>query len=168
MRSGSFVLNTKDKECDALRFVHNALGIDESTAREARDRFIARHTARTRDRPKRGGRHRAMTRPGATLRSRETVKQINQEGRQVRATERQKWLASDLSNDEPWRIPTRVSNKTVCNWFHALGFHEAELKPGYPKTEESKAHIREYLKRLHKVFPTRLRPYMAVQDCVHR
>lgn len=139
------VFEMKEKECHAVQFVHDALGISKSIITEARDQFNAFQTVRTRDGSQRGGRNGPMAPPGTTRRLREKVEQINQEGRQVTAKELRKWLGSEPSDDEEGRTPVQVSHKTVCNWLHALGFHRAEGKRGYTLTEERKARVREYL-----------------------
>ena len=50
----------KEKECDAVQFVHEALGISKSIITQAMDQFIAYDTVRTRDGSQRGRRNGPM------------------------------------------------------------------------------------------------------------
>ena len=50
------VLKKKEKECDAVQFVHEALGISKPIITQAMDQFVAYNTVRTRDGSQRGRR----------------------------------------------------------------------------------------------------------------
>ena len=110
------VFNKKEKERDAVQFVHDALGISKTVITEARDQFVADTTVRTRDGSQRGGRNGPMAPPGTTLCLREKVEQINKEGCQVTASKLRKWLDSDSSY-------LHVNHKSNFSWFTIDGDH---------------------------------------------